>query len=170
MAFPRRTSVGGDLGAVLARAVADAAARHPNLVIGLLPRERGDLLLPERDLELILAELLANCAEGCGRRPRAPVAVRFGLRRRPGSARLVLGVADSGPGLAAGLTAEEAISPFVTTKERRLGVGLARVDTIAEMYELAWSLASVPQRGTLVSLEVALPAGDVTAGNNERGS
>jgi C4-dicarboxylate-specific signal transduction histidine kinase len=127
-------------------------------------------LLPDWDLQLILAELLDNSAEGDGRGPASQVAVRLTLRKRQDRERLVLGVADDGPGLAPGMTAEEALSPFVTTKADRLGVGLARVDTIAEMYDLAWSLASVPNRGTLVSLDVALPAGDPVPNNQGRGS
>jgi signal transduction histidine kinase len=51
----------------------------------------------------------------------------------------------------------QAIDPFVTTREGRLGIGLARVDTIMDMHGLGWGLRSVPQQGTTVSLEVARP-------------
>ncbi|MFO7653909.1 MAG: ATP-binding protein [Candidatus Krumholzibacteriia bacterium] len=159
MAFPEPpAAAGGDLTGVLARAAERATRRHRNLVVAALPDGTGELLMPDCDLELILAELLANCAEGNGRDDPGRVTVRLGVRRRTGErgeGRLVLSVGDDGRGLLAGLAPEEAIDPFVTTKDGRLGVGLARVDTIAEMYGLAWSLASVPGMGTVASLDVA---------------
>jgi len=160
MAFPDPDPArGGDLTTALHSASERAVARHRNLVIGPLPPEGGDLLLPERDLELVLDELLANCAEGDGGDLRR-VTVSFALRRSaPDGHRLTLAVVDDGPGLTPGFGAEEAVDPFVTTKEGHLGIGLARVDTIADMNGLAWSLASVPGTGTIVSLEVALPTG-----------
>jgi signal transduction histidine kinase len=161
MAFPDPApGRGGDLATVLHRCAQRATARHPNLSC-VPPRGlRADLLLPEHDLELVLDELLANCAEGDGARAPGPVGVRLIVRPDgTGGRRLVLGVADDGPGLPAALSAANAVDPFVSTKDGHLGIGLARVDTIAEMYGLAWSLTSIPARGTVVSLEVALLAG-----------
>ena len=61
---------------------------------------------------------------------------------------------DDGPGMALDLLAQ-AIDPFVTTRDGQLGIGLARVDTILDMYGLGWGLRSAPGLGTTVTLEVA---------------
>lgn len=171
MAFPHPTTArGGDLSRALAEARDAAAARYPNLELAAAPCPRGELLLPERDLALILDELLANVAEGDGRTPLSHVRVRLNVRLGATGERLRLEVADGGTGLAAGLTAEEATEPFVTTKEGHLGVGLARVEAIAEMHGLAWSLASVPGRGTCVSIEIARPFPCVGTDHQGRGT
>jgi two-component system nitrogen regulation sensor histidine kinase GlnL len=169
MAFPPAGAVpGGDLAMALRVAAERARSDHRQLVCAEPPAVPGNLILPERDLALILAELLRNSVEAAPAAECA-VTVRFGIRRRPGAPeRLVLDVADDGPGLPEGLTAEEAVNPFVTTKDDHLGIGLARVETIAEMHGLAWSLTSLRGVGTVVSLEVAWPAVGAEAANDRR--
>jgi C4-dicarboxylate-specific signal transduction histidine kinase len=61
---------------------------------------------------------------------------------------------SDGPGLPPSLLAHAA-DPFVTTKPDRLGIGLARVDTLMDMYALPWSLTNRAAGGALVTLEVA---------------
>ncbi len=163
IAFPRRREEDrGSLAAVAAAAVAAARARHPNLEVAVPRLPRARLLLPSADLRLVLAEVLANCAEGRGE--PAPERVRVRLSAESGrGGRLVLRVDDDGPGVAPELLARAA-SPFVTSKTGRLGIGLARVATVMDMYELPWSLAGGPGRGTTVSLEAAEPLP-----NGERG-
>jgi C4-dicarboxylate-specific signal transduction histidine kinase len=157
VAFPLSQGVGGDdLARVVQRASATAARRFGNLQIRARGSMNGRLLLPVRDLELVLGELLANCAEGCCGEPSAtPVRVRLqaGLN---GRGRILLRIEDDGPGLPAAIL-HEAADAFVTTKAGHLGIGLARVDTIMDMYDLGWSLANLPAGGARVELEVALP-------------
>ena len=74
-------------------------------------------------------------------------------RTGPGG-RLALRLRDDGPGIGAELL-PQACDPFVTTKDGHLGVGLTRVQTLLEMYGLAWTLSSLPGKGTTATLEVA---------------
>jgi signal transduction histidine kinase len=65
-------------------------------------------------------------------------------------------IRDDGPGMPRELLTQ-VVDPFVTTRRGRLGIGLARVDTIMDMHGLGWGLRSVPGLGTTVTLEVARP-------------
>jgi len=112
----------------------------------------ASLLLPKGDLCLVLTELLLNAVEGTDGEPRA-ARVEVTASTGPGG-RLALRLRDDGPGIAPDLL-PQAPDPFVTTKEGHLGVGLTRVQTLLEMYGLAWTLTSVPSAGTTVTLEVA---------------
>jgi signal transduction histidine kinase len=154
MAFPcgHPPSGRGELPAVVARAVGRARQDHPQLVVVWREDMRARLLLPEHDLEVALTELLRNSAES--RAPAGAARVRVRLTCGPaGKDRLALTVADDGPGMEPSLLSRAA-HPFVTTKEGHLGIGLARVDTIMDLYGLGWSLDSRPAGGTRVVLEV----------------
>ncbi len=161
IAFPRRGQLAGErLGAVVHAAAADARRRHAGLQVVTALAAAGPLLLPARDLHLILRELLDNAADA-GQQRRTPT--RVAITTAPGGPdRLALRLADDGPGLPPGLRPEEAVAPFVTTKPQRLGIGLARVDTLLEMYGLRWSLGDAPGGGLSVELEVA-EAAEATA-------
>jgi two-component system sensor histidine kinase PilS (NtrC family) len=154
MAFAEPDRDGGaDLDLTVQRAVARAVQRHPELEVERGPCRPGALLLPARDLELALVEILTNSAEtGAADRP-VRVTIRT-VARGPESLALLL--RDDGPGLRPGLL-DEAAAPFVTTKAGHLGIGLARVDTLMDMYGLGWSLRSLPGLGTAVELAVATP-------------
>jgi signal transduction histidine kinase len=153
MAFPvPAPTLGADaLTPVLADALDTAAARHPNLCLGPVPTIDGRLLMPAGDLLQVLTALLDNSAESRS----GPVEITFSVAPGDGE-RLALTIADDGPGMPCELLAQ-AIDPFVTTRERQLGIGLARVDTIMDMHGLGWGLRSVPDQGTAVTLEVARP-------------
>lgn len=149
-----------DRGADLPRLLDDVfrvcERRCPGLQVfsGRVPR--AELLLPKGDLCLVLTELLLNGVEGndgLGRPSRVEVTA---LTQPTG--RLALRLRDDGPGMEADLLSQ-ACDPFVTTKEGHLGVGLTRVQTLLEMYGLAWTLVSAPGEGTAVTLEVAELAG-----------
>ena len=140
---------------VLDQAWRSAAEAHPNLEIlcGRIPADQP--LLPPADLGMILREIFNNSAEGHGDKDvKATVTVSCA---RGALGRLELRLQDDGPGIAAALLAQVR-EPFVTTKPGHLGIGLTRVDTVMDMYGLAWSLTSEPGRGTLVTLEAAGPA------------
>jgi signal transduction histidine kinase len=117
--------------------------------VRILGGAAAPLLLPARDLQLALEELLTNAAEAAPSGARVTISTVAGRRGR-----LLLQVADDGPGLPPAILARAA-DPFVTTKPGRLGIGLARVDTLMDMYALPWSLANQPGGGALVVLEVA---------------
>ena len=77
-------------------------------------------------------------------------------------------VADDGPGIAPEVL-PQVTAPFLTTKDGHVGVGLTRVETLLDMYGLAWDLRSEPGAGTTVTIEVAealteTPHGDVPRG------
>lgn len=142
--------VEGDLRETITATAERALRRHPRLRI-----EEGDLpparLLPAADLALVLEELLANAAQA-GEAVDRDVTVR--LQGIPGlGGRVALIVQDDGPGIAPELL-PMAADPFVTTREGRMGIGLARVETLLDMYGLTWSLASDPGRGVAVTMEV----------------
>lgn len=148
---------GGDLAAVVTAAVAAVRARRAALTVRILGGSAAPLLLPARDLQLALEELLTNAAEA------APVGARVTISTVAGRrGRLQLQVADDGPGLPPALL-DRAADPFVTTKPGRLGIGLARVDTLMDMYALPWSLANRPGGGALVVMEVARATTAATA-------
>jgi C4-dicarboxylate-specific signal transduction histidine kinase len=152
IAFPRPPAAGGgDLDGAVHAAVAAARRRHPRLRVTVALEPAGRLLLPRRDLQLALEEILANSAEAA---TDGAAAVTVATARG-GPRRIALHVTDDGPGLAPGLVAEAA-TPFVTTKPGHLGIGLSRVDTLMEMHELPWLLESGPAGGARVVLEVAV--------------
>jgi len=141
-----------DLTALVQQVITLCEHRLPGLTIlcGRIPA--GEILMPAADLGLILTELISNSAEG-----------RYGVTasRRVEitgeilpTGRVAVTLRDDGEGMVAELLAQ-ATDPFVTTKEGHLGVGLARVETLLEMYELAWALRSTAGSGTTVTLEVA---------------
>ncbi len=153
MAFPvPAPSLGThDLAPVLADACDAAADRHANLRLGPTPHLDGALLLPAGDLLQVLAAVLDNSAESRDEAVEVSISLAAGA-----GARQVLIISDDGPGMPRELLAQ-AVDPFVTTRERHLGIGLARVDTIMDMHGLGWGLRSVPDDGTTVTLEVAHP-------------
>jgi len=155
VAFPeRKEPTGSDLSRVTLSAAEATQVRYTNLQLTLDIQTGCRLLLPARDLELVIRELLRNSAEGRDG-VDLPHRVRVGIRSISGdNRRICLVVQDDGPGMSAELV-PQVTNPFVTTKPEHLGIGLARVDTVMDMYGLAWSLESRPRRGTIVVLEVA---------------
>lgn len=149
-----------DRGADLPRLLDDVfrvcERRCPGLQVlcGRVPR--AELLLPKGDLCLVLTELLLNGVEGSTGQLH-PTRVEVTALAQP-TGRLALRLRDDGPGMGTELLAQ-ACDPFVTTKDGHLGVGLTRVQTLLEMYGLAWTLVSAPGDGTAVTLEVAELAG-----------
>lgn len=152
-----RSDAYGVLADIVARACEDARYRHRHLEIGVEPVPDVSTLLPAADLALILGEFLDNSAEGRDGRP-GPVRVDISFPVLP-TGRVALVCADDGPGLPAEL-ATQAAEPFLTTKDGRPGIGLTRVQTLAEMYDLAWHLHPGPRGGAVAACEVAgAPAG-----------
>jgi two-component system C4-dicarboxylate transport sensor histidine kinase DctB len=143
---------GVDLPRLLADVVSLCERKCPGLRVltGRIPH--GELRLPRVDLGLVLTELLCNAHEGRDGRPR-PVRVELTAEVRP-TGRLAVTVRDDGPGIAPEVL-PQVTAPFLTTKDGHVGVGLTRVETLLDMYGLAWDLRSEPGAGTTVTLEVA---------------
>ena len=143
------------LDAVLDRAVSDAAQRHRSLDVTVTGAAPLITRLPAADVQLVLGELLANAAEGCNGSDGAG-RVTIAVDVEP-TGYGVVRVSDDGPGMVPELLAR-ACEPFVTSKNDHPGVGLTRVETLMDMYGLAWHLHSVEGVGTTVTFEVALGA------------
>jgi signal transduction histidine kinase len=150
MAFPEPAHDfgGGQLASVAQDAVTIAEARHANLTVLHDGLRDGRLLLPSGDLLQVLSAILDNSAESRDGAVMATIDVTAE------AGRLLLCIADDGPGMSCDVLAQ-AMDPFVTTRDGHLGIGLARVDTILDMHGLGWGLRSLPGRGTTVTLEVA---------------
>ena len=131
-------------------AVCEEKCAGLRVLSGRIPH--GEILLPRADLCLVLTELLCNASEGT-RGVAAPVRVEVTAAVQP-TGRVALTLRDDGAGIAPELQAQ-VTSPFVTTKDNHVGVGLTRVETLMDMYGLAWALRSAPGHGTVVTLEVA---------------
>ena len=151
---PREGTI--DFRAVLADMLRIIGLRHPELEIetGFIPV--GELLLPVADLSMILNEILSNAAQA--RDPEMET-VRV---RVSGSVvnrnRVSLTIEDEGVGIDRNLLGQ-VTDPFVTTRDGHLGIGLTRIDTLLDMYDLDWELTSEPGSGTTVTLEVGRFAG-----------
>jgi len=136
---------------VIDAAAAESAALAMDMEIDCGAVPAAEPLLPAADLRLVLRELLANAAEGRDGLAGARHA-RVTATLMP-TGRVALCISDDGPGMAADLAAQ-AVDPFVTTKNDHAGVGLTRVETLMDMYGLAWHLSSTAGTGTTVTLEV----------------
>ncbi|MCK9997077.1 MAG: HAMP domain-containing histidine kinase [Candidatus Krumholzibacteria bacterium] len=143
---------GVDLSLFVEETASAFATQHDELDLGIEAIPPGELKLPVADLVLILKEILKNCAESVGQSSRN-VKVEISGVLLPGG-RVFLEIRDNGRGMEPELLGQ-ASSPFITTKEGHHGVGLTRVDTLMDMYGLAWSLESEEEQGTRVLLEVA---------------
>ncbi len=144
------------LHAVLSEVARLCERTFDNLALRAGQLDEGEILLPAADLALVLQEIIKNSAESTENK-ELTVNVHLGTHLSE-EGRLALTLEDDGPGMVPELEAQ-AIDPFLTTKPGHLGMGLTRVETLMEMYDLSWSLHSVPGRGTRVTLEVAAPAG-----------
>lgn len=122
------------LGELIASVVAPfrekAALSGMTFEIGEIPAVtiHGDQL----QLGVVLRNLLANAYEAVAASPHAPGRVSLNTRIESGS-RVVIEVADSGPGIS-GAIVNQLFEPFASTKSSGLGLGLAISRTIAEAH------------------------------------
>ncbi len=137
---------------VLDEVIKQALCEHDNLRIRCGSIPEGCLLLPAADLFLVLKEVLKNSAESVSaKKDTVTVEIDFTLSCE---GRISLRLQDDGPGIPAEMS-DQVIDPFLTTKNGHLGIGLTRVDTLLDMYGLAWILTSTEQQGTAVTLGAA---------------
>jgi signal transduction histidine kinase len=145
---------------VVAGAMVRGQVRHAGLTVDIGCIPAGELIIPAADLGMILDEILANCAESADQRPEGVhVRIRGMVGHRD---RVSLIIEDDGPGMDEALL-RQAAEPFVTTREGHLGIGLTRIETLLDMYGLAWELTSEPDFGTTFTVEVGEFAGWISS-------
>lgn len=110
-----------------------------------LPKARGDSIL----MRQVLHNLISNALEAM----TGPGSLAVRTRLSTDGNRIVVTVADSGPGISRDELAK-IFRPFHTTKPRGLGLGLPLAKNIVERYGGAISAASEPGRGTTVTLQL----------------
>ena len=144
-----------------AQADEDAPLVRAELAAGL-PCIEGDAT----QLRQVIHNLLQNALDAVAGQPRREVCIRTEAYRSAssGAQRVRLSVADSGLGFSEKILAR-AFEPYVTTKPRGTGLGLAVVKKIAEEHHARLEVqnlsASTPPGGARVSLifpAVACPA------------
>lgn len=136
---------------VFARVAAVVASEAERCGVAVSAAEDADLVLwADRDqLQQILLNLVLNALHAT----QAGGAVVLRARRAGGQA--LLEVSDTGCGIAPELLAR-VTEPFVTTKAKGMGLGLAISRQLAELNGGRLAIDSVAGRGTLVHLEFPL--------------
>jgi len=111
--------------------------------------EAGVPLLPGDPTQLrqVIHNLVQNALDACGDRPDARVLLSTELERHPdGRPRLLrLKVTDNGPGFAEKVQ-KRAFEPYVTTKSKGTGLGLAVVKKIADEHGAGIRIVNLPPR------------------------
>jgi nitrogen fixation/metabolism regulation signal transduction histidine kinase len=107
------------------------------------PQLRGD----PTQLRQVIHNLVQNALDACGNRPDARVLLSTELERHPdGRPRLLrLKVTDNGPGFAEKVQ-KRAFEPYVTTKSKGTGLGLAVVKKIADEHRASVRIVNLPPR------------------------
>jgi nitrogen fixation/metabolism regulation signal transduction histidine kinase len=108
-----------------------------------LPWLRGD----PTQLRQVIHNLVQNALDACVGRPDARVVLATEVERHPdGRARVVrLKVTDNGPGFAEKVH-KRAFEPYVTTKSKGTGLGLAVVKKIADEHGASVRIVNLPAR------------------------
>ena len=145
-----------DPGPVQVNAMArDLAAllREQSLVVETdLAEDAGEAFCDPGQLELALLELLANAREATSQ------AGGVTLRTAAGAGRVLITVADSGPGMSPE-TAARCLEPFFSTQSGGTGkgMGLAIANHVARHAGGAMTIESHPGAGTTVTLSLPRP-------------
>jgi signal transduction histidine kinase len=121
--------------------------RRPPILLDL-PPTLPDMSLDGSALRQILENLLGNAFDAC---PDGPVGCSVVVTERS----LIVRVSDRGPGLAQEVQ-ERLFEPFVSTKPRGYGLGLANSRRLAEAHGGTLFLKDQPGGGCLAELELPL--------------
>ncbi len=107
------------------------------------PLLRGD----PTQLRQVIHNLVQNALDACGARPDARVVLATELERLPdgGTRVLRLKVTDNGPGFPESVQ-KRAFEPYVTTKSKGTGLGLAVVKKIADEHGASVRIVNLPPR------------------------
>lgn len=150
------------LGSVDVRAIAERAAddiRSEAVERGGSVTVTGDFVPVQGDEVLLrqaLNNLCRNALEACVE-ARLPPHITIEGQPDPSQAGLRLSVIDTGPGIAPALAAK-VFQPFVTTRARGTGLGLAVVQKIVVLHNGRISLQSAPGSGARFTIVLPLPS------------
>jgi len=122
-----------------------------------LPRLYADRI----EIQLVLLNLVRNAAEAMARAPAPGVGPRLEIRATRKGPHLQLSVTDNGPGIQAA-DPDAVFTPFVTTRDDGLGMGLVICRSIVEAHKGRIGWTSNPERG--VTFHVVLPLGGSACG------
>jgi nitrogen fixation/metabolism regulation signal transduction histidine kinase len=124
----------------------------------------------EQQLRQVIHNLLQNAQDACEARPIAAQGqsrVRVRTEWNAARSRVRMTVTDSGPGFEPNIL-QRAFEPYVTTKSKGTGLGLAVVKKIVDEHKAKIELSNVVQDGEIQGAQVSLSfALDTkTAGHN----
>lgn len=129
----------------------------------------GEAVMDRVQIQQVVVNLVRNAAEAVCGRARREVRISAALARAPdggGGPEVEIAVADTGPGLPAGMAAR-LFESFVSTKEDGMGVGLSICRTIVEAHGGRVWAAPDPVGGGMV-FRFTLPAAPAAAASGGR--
>jgi nitrogen fixation/metabolism regulation signal transduction histidine kinase len=115
------------------------------------------ILGDEQQLRQVIHNLLQNAQDACEARGHSLDAARVRVRTewRAQRQRVRLTVTDTGPGFAPNIL-QRAFEPYVTTKAKGTGLGLAVVKKIADEHGARIEMANVQEGGDIQGAQVSL--------------
>ena len=115
------------------------------------------ILGDEQQLRQVIHNLLQNAQDACEARTDSTIPARVQLRTewRAARQRVRLTVTDSGPGFAPNIL-QRAFEPYVTTKSKGTGLGLAVVKKIADEHAARIELGNLMEDGDILGAQVSL--------------
>ncbi len=144
-----------DVMALYASEPLDTSPRPPVLadLDPACPAIMGD----EQQLRQVIHNLLQNAQDACEARGEAVSQARVQLRTewRPARQRVRLTVTDTGPGFAPHIL-QRAFEPYVTTKTKGTGLGLAVVKKIADEHAARIEIGNLLEEGDIKGAQVSL--------------
>ena len=115
------------------------------------------ILGDEQQLRQVIHNLLQNAQDACETRGHGLTTARVNVRTewREQRQRVRMTVTDTGPGFAPNIL-QRAFEPYVTTKAKGTGLGLAVVKKIADEHGASIKLNNVPDSGDIQGAQVSL--------------
>jgi len=124
-------------------------ARERNIRILVEMEDRGaEIFADPQQFEMILLNLMKNAFDAF---PEIQVGRQVEIRSKVKGERMLVQVADNGPGIPADLI-DQVFVPFFSTKEEGSGIGLSLARQIMNKHQGSIHLESVPGKQTVVTL------------------
>jgi nitrogen fixation/metabolism regulation signal transduction histidine kinase len=144
-----------DVMALYASEPLDTTPRPP--VLAELDPACPAIMGDEQQLRQVIHNLLQNAQDACESRGDAASQARVQLRTewRPARQRVRLTVTDTGPGFAPHIL-QRAFEPYVTTKAKGTGLGLAVVKKIADEHAARIEIGNLLEEGEIKGAQVSL--------------